>query len=270
MAKPGCGLRAGANRCRSMTVYGDFARCYTKGPWAEFSQGVAAELPGVLDLFGEHPHAILDLACGEGTFAVAMASRGYQVTGVDSSTQMLEFARDRAAKENANVEFLLRDMRSLDFVERFNLVTCWFDSLNYLLELSHLEEAFTGVYRALRRGGLFVFDMNTIYGLAVGWQRQPYYVQTDTDEMFEVGFPSYDREHKVATLMVRGFVKDGDRWYRVSEEHRERGYNLKEIRLCLKRTGLRELACWDDLEERNKVTGASERVWFVTRKVDVI
>ena len=249
-----------------MGIYEEFACIYAKGPWPEYSAAVAELLPATLERFGAQPETVLDLACGEGTFAVLMAKRAMQVTGVDISPEMLRLATEKARREKVTVEFLLGDMRSLDFEERFDLVTCWFDSLNYLLERKGLEETFAGAGRALKKGGLFIFDMNTIYGLAVGWQWFPFYIHIDTPELFSVACPSYDCVKKTANLKITGFVREGDGWRRIDEEHRERGYTLKETRQCLRKAGLQELAYWTNLEEMGQPCPESDRVVFVARK----
>jgi len=255
-----------------MNFFDRFAYFYTKGPYPKYSGRMAELLPAVLARFDARPQTILDIACGEGTFAVAMAKKGFQVTGVDRSPQMLGFAKERAGRfhfrerENANVEFLLQDMRSMFFEDRFDLVTCWFDSLNYLLELEDLQKTFAGVHRALKKAGLFIFDMNTIYGLAVIWQREPCYIQQNSPEMFEIHFPSYDFEKRIATTRIMGFAKAGDGWIRVDEEHKERGYTLEETRQCSQAVGFQELACWDNLERMSKPKPHSGRVWFVMQK----
>ncbi len=134
-----------------INIYERFAYFYVKGTYPQYSERMVELLPAVLERFGAKPQTILDIACGEGTFAVAMAKKGLQVTGVDLSPQMLQFARKRAEQENVKVEFILQDMRSLTFEERFDLATCWFDSLNYLLELEDLERTFAGACRALKK-----------------------------------------------------------------------------------------------------------------------
>lgn len=225
-------------------------------------------LPPVLARFNAQPQTILDIACGEGAFAVAMAKRGFRVTGIDRSPQMLQFAKERAKRENAKAEFLLQDMRSLLFDDRFDLVTCWFDSLNYILELEGIQKTFAGVYRALRKAGLFVFDMNTVYGLAVDWQREPCYIQQNSPEIFEIHFPSYDFDRNIATTQITGFAKEGDRRIRMDEEHKERGYTLEEIRQCSQAVGFQELACWGSLEQMSELRPNSGRVWFVMQKME--
>ncbi|MGA9350626.1 MAG: class I SAM-dependent methyltransferase [Anaerolineae bacterium] len=249
-----------------MSIYEEFAYFYAKGPYLRYSERVAELLPAVLELFDAQPRAILDLACGEGTFAVAMAKQGFQVAGVDLSPRMLQFAREQAEREKVDVEFLLQDMRSLPFEDRFDLVTCWFDSLNYLLELKDLTKTFAGACRALKKAGLFMFDMNTIYGLAVDWQRNPCYVQQDTPELFEIHFPRYDFEKNIAAMRITGFMKEGDRWTRMDEEHKERGYTLEDIRQCLKEVDFQELACWGNLVEMSEPKPDSGRVWFAVQK----
>jgi SAM-dependent methyltransferase len=245
-----------------MGVYERFAYFYAKGQYSQHSRKMAELLPNVLERFGAKPHKILDMACGEGTFARAMAEKGFKVKGIDASQQMIQFAKSK----NANADFLVQDMRFLPFEQEFDLVTCWFDSLNYLLELEDLEKTFVGVRRALKDGGLFIFDMNTIYALAVQWQRHPCNVEQDTEELFEVHRKSYDFESNIATLRITGFLNENGRWARMDEEHRERGYILEEIRSCLKEAELEELACWGSMQDMSEPGPESGRVWFVTQK----
>jgi predicted TPR repeat methyltransferase len=80
---------------------------------------------------------------------------------------MLEIARKRAATEGVRATFIRQYMRSLSLRGRFDLVTCWFDSLNYLLEIDDLARTFAGVSRVLDENGVFILDVNTIRALAV-------------------------------------------------------------------------------------------------------
>ena len=155
-----------------MSIYQRFALFYQRGPYLRFSQELAESVvPEYLDLINFHPVDLLDIACGEGSFAVVMAAAGYRVSGVDQSAEMIALARERARLASIQVDFSVEDMRNLQFVEEFDLVTCFFDSLNYLLTVRDLQAAFHGVFAALRPGGYFIFDMNTVHGLVVNWMR---------------------------------------------------------------------------------------------------
>jgi SAM-dependent methyltransferase len=179
---------------------------------------------------------------------------------------MLEIARQRAATEGFKVNFLRQDMRWLSPRGRFDPVTCWFDSLKYLLEVDDLARIFAGVSRVLDENGVFIFDVNTIRALAVEWIRDPSYVHLNSGDSSLVSVPQYDAATKIATLHITGFVRENQRWLRIDELHQERGYSLKEIRQCLKRADLRELACWTSLDKMEKPKRNTARVWFVAGK----
>jgi SAM-dependent methyltransferase len=249
-----------------MSIYDKFAYVYHQGPYTAYSLRMAELLPAVLGRFGCHPQVVLDLACGEGSFAITQAKQGKQVIGVDASTRMLQIARIEAAEQGVKVQFVEMDMRSLDFTSTFDLVTCWFDSLNYLLELADLEKTFLGVEQALKPGGLFIFDMNTIYGLAVLWQRPDYTIQQDTSEIVEIHRPYFDYDRATATVKITAFIQDGLTWKRIDEIHQERGYPLAQLHVLLAACGFEVLACYGSLADLSEPELDSGRVWFVARK----
>jgi ubiquinone/menaquinone biosynthesis C-methylase UbiE len=249
-----------------MGVYEKFARIYAGTDYSDFSRRMAGLLPAVLRQIDFEPRKVLDLACGDGSFAVAIAEHGMKVTGLDMSTHMLEFAREKARKAGAGIEFVPGDMRALTFEGEFDLVTCWFDSLNYLTESEDLRATFRGVSRALRAGGLFVFDMNTIYGLAVNWAEPPCYVRQETDSVFEIHLPEFDYETGIASMRIIVFSKRGNAWERIEEMHEERGYPQQEIRSYLRGAGFQVIACWGSLREMSEARSDSSRVWYVAKK----
>jgi len=100
---------------------------------------------------------ILELGCGGGQCTVALAKRGAEITGLDLSTEQLEYARELAAEHDADLEFLqgsVTDLGMFDdnsFDVAFNaFVFQWVDDLG---------ACFAETYRVLRPGGRFVFSM---------------------------------------------------------------------------------------------------------------
>lgn len=248
------------------SIYDEFATLYAGGIYPEYSKRIAGILPSVLKKLKVSPTEVLDLACGEGTFATIMAKKGYKVTGVDQSSEMLRFARQKAKRSRVHVRFVRRDMRSLKFQEEFDLVTSWFDALNYLLSLRDLERTFKGVYKALRRQGMFIFDMNTIYALSKLWQQNPSTVELDTSEYFAVHRPSYDKKRLIATLKITGFARRNRTWTRIDEDHREKGYSLTQVTKSLKAAGFRQLALWGSIRKMTPPRKDTRRVWFVAQR----
>jgi SAM-dependent methyltransferase len=250
-----------------MPIYNRFASIYQRGPYVRFSQNLAESvLPEYLEYLNFHPSNLLDIACGEGSFAVAMAQAGYQVTGVDQSQQMIDLARRRAREADAKVDFWVDDMRSLSYRNTFDLVTCFFDSMNYLLTVRDLQDAIRSAYNALKKGGLYIFDMNTVYGLAVDWMRDKTYIQNEADDFIEMHQQSFDYENLIATLQITIFKQSGDLWERIEETHQERGYPIADLQFLLHETGFEIVGMYGSLSKRSDVGTASPRVWFAARK----
>lgn len=251
-----------------MPIYEGFASIYQRGPYVRFSQSLAASvLPEYLDALDFQPQRLLDVACGEGSFAVAMAQRGCQVTGVDRSPAMIALAVERAREVDAPVDFRIEDMRHLPFKEEFDLVTCFFDSMNYLLSVKDLHDAIRCAYDALRPGGLYIFDMNTVYGLAVDWMREKTYIQNQADDFIELHQHEFDYENLVATMALTIFKKlDNGLWERIEETHQERGYPVADVQFLLRETGFEVIDMFGSLSKRSELQTTSPRVWFTAKK----
>jgi len=251
---------------RNQRVYRQFAWYYHAGYYPRFSRRVARLMPRVFRRFRLKPETVLDVACGEGTFACMMASRGLQVTGLDQSPAMLELARKRAIRSQVHVRLVRGDMRDLGFESEFDIVTCWYDAINYILRIDELRSMFAGVRRALRPGGLFLMDMNTRYGFATGWARSACCVQQDKPNRLELHRPAFNAKTGIASLRITGFRREGPLWKRMDEVHFERAYTVAAVRRYLVGAGLSVLGCFDSLDRRTPAMSDSPCVWFVARK----
>jgi SAM-dependent methyltransferase len=250
--------------------YEILATLYDAAGWGDFAERMADR---VLALAAGHGLSeirhVVDVACGTGISAARFARAGCSVTGVDRSPQMLARARERVAQAGLQgVTFIEADMR--DFVpdEPADLVTCMYDSLNYLLEEADLAAAFRCAASTLRDGGLYIFDMNTILGLAEGWGSRDA-IHHDTGDWFIVGRTRWDHETATDTLVFHGFIRQGDLWERFAETHVERGYPVAKIRALLEQAGLTVLAVYDaHAEEAAEPAGPkTARVLVVAQRV---
>jgi SAM-dependent methyltransferase len=99
--------------------------------------------------------SVLDLGCGAGRHSVELASRGFDVTGIDLSTASIRRARHYAGP---NLTFLRRDMRRPFGAKAFDVVFNLFTSFGYFEEQAdHLKVA-RNIARALKPGGTLVLD----------------------------------------------------------------------------------------------------------------
>ena len=113
------------------------------------------------------PRDILDLGCGTGNHDLALAKRGYQVTGLDRSSSQLSIARRKARAARVRVRFVRGDMRAFDLARTFDSAVCMFGAFGYLTQKSDAVRCLKAVHRHLRVGGLFVYEFwHTAGGLA--------------------------------------------------------------------------------------------------------
>jgi SAM-dependent methyltransferase len=205
----------------------------------------------------------LDLACGTGTVALALAQQGLKVYAVDGSPGMIEQARRRVAEVGADVTLSCQDMRSFTLPEPVDLVTCFYDSLNYLLTPADLIQTFRQVRAALCPGGLFMVDANTPVALTHIWGCDTYFGESPNVSIAMQN--TYDPVQSMATLTITGFVRHGDLYERFQEEHVQRGYNPPEIATALTTAGLRVLAQYECFSF-DAPSPTSQRVLYVAQR----
>ena len=100
---------------------------------------------------------VLDLTCGTGSQVFFLEKRGYKVTGADFSPALLEIARERAVREKVDIRFIDGDMRTLK-VGDFDAVITIFNAIGHLTKFG-FEKALKNIYRNLKEGGIYVFDI---------------------------------------------------------------------------------------------------------------
>lgn len=241
-----------------------FAEVYRSGGYARFSERVVRVLRGFLNEFGLSANSVLDLACGEGTFLRGIAAENNRAVGVDLSRRMLSLAQNIKAQGRPPPRYAAADMLSLPFAAgSFDLVTCWFDSLNYVTSEEDLRSAFAEVFRVLVPGGAFVFDMNTVFALSVLWQREGVSIQRNDSEVLEIHMPSFDFDTVTAKLEILVMVREGNGWRRIEETHLERGYTPREVIGLLEGAGFDVRGVWEDLEYLTPLHDESPRMWFL-------
>jgi SAM-dependent methyltransferase len=89
----------------------------------DFTKGSAQEVAFLLDLLGLEPGSrILDVGCGPGRHAVALAQAGFAVTGVDVSRRFLDLAAASARVAGVGASFFQVDARAMPFDDEFDAV----------------------------------------------------------------------------------------------------------------------------------------------------
>jgi len=135
-----------------------------------FAQHTEAEVDFLLTLYPILPGArILDVGCGTGRHSIALAQRGFRVTGLDISAGMLSVAREKAEAAGVSVEWMHADATRFS-LSGFDMAICLCEGAVGLIEKGEDAEAhdasiFSNIAASLRPNGAFV--MTALNGYSV-------------------------------------------------------------------------------------------------------
>jgi ubiquinone/menaquinone biosynthesis C-methylase UbiE len=249
-----------------MSIYQEYATVYDQSGQLAFSLKM---IPYLGRLLSRHPvegRVMLELACGTGTVALAMAEAGWRVYGVDGSAAMLAQARAKAAAHAAPPLWSQQDMRHFILPEHVHLATCLYDSLNYMLTSDDLLTVFQAVFRVLVPGGIFLFDMNTAYALAEQWDNATYCV--DSDDLTVIFQSEYDDYHQRVSVIATCFERLGELYRKISEQHTEQAYPPEQIATLLTDAGFQVEAHYECFSFREPTSVTGRVMWAARRARD--
>ena len=206
------------------------------------------------------PKTVVDLACGTGNVSEEFARRGYEVVGVDLSADMIEVAR----KKVGGVDYFVQDMARLNLGRRFDLAVSLFDSLNYITDVGALSDAIERVAEHVVDGGIFIFDINTIYALShhffdqanLSSDRYPKYIWSS----------SYDHSTRICRVDMTFEVLERGEPVQFKEVHLQRGHSPDELDRMLSSAGFEIVEVLHAYKFR-KPTRRSDRVFYVARRL---
>ncbi len=208
---------------------------------------------------------IVDLACGTGTITAMLASDGYNMTGIDISSEMLAVARNKCSKD---VLLLQQDIRELDLYGTAAAMVCICDGMNYMLDEKSLHQVFSRIHTFLDNNGIFIFDMKTVhfYKNVLGnqtivdnrenatliWENE-FYETTDINEYFITIYNLASREL--------------DLFERFDECHSQRAYPIEKVKELAARAGLETVAIYNAFTKDAPLTD-SERIYYIMKKIE--
>ncbi len=216
--------------------YARYAEIYDRTGQDRFGAAMAKLTINYLQDRGVTISSAIDLACGTGSAAIALARNGITVTGIDLEPAMLSKARLNATAEGCDVDFRLGDMRRFGARAQVDLVVCFFDSLNYLTCEADISSCFASTAESLTDDGWFVFDINTINRLATDWKDSTF-VAHDEEDLLCLVRSTYDATTFRSPLYLTTFQRESERenrWSRWDEEHVAYAYSLARLEALLK------------------------------------
>lgn len=252
-----------------MPIYKKFASVYDQMNADMHSKKMIPYCKKIFKKFQIKPSIGLDLCCGTGSAILKFQEMGITMSGLDQSAEMLAQATVKTKKVKVKLyqkslpKFRIIDSKDSKKNIQYDLITSFYDSLNYMLTEKDLSSAFQSVYKHLHTNGWFIFDMNTPNALKTIWDEQTYAgVQ---DSMAWVWQNDYNPIAKRAACHATFFKKKGELWERFDETHYEKGYSNSVIKKLLRENKFK-IKGFYDCYTFEKPTRDSYRICAVVQK----
>ncbi|MBQ7407251.1 MAG: class I SAM-dependent methyltransferase [Clostridia bacterium] len=211
------------------------------------------------------PSLVMDLGCGTGKMTLALAKKGYDMTGIDYSVNMLGKAREAAydAGLSENILWLCQDIRSFELYGTMGAIVSCLDTINHITKEKELLSVFSLVHNYLDPDGLFIFDVNGKAKFETLYANQTYVFEEGDD--FCVWENEYNEKNKLCRFFITLFSKERDgRYVRSEETQSERMYTVDGLRRMLEETGFEFIGAYSDFDF-SAASDMSERIYIAAR-----
>ena len=245
--------------------YGVFSEFYDALTANVSYDTVSQVLSSLLTRYGKSRGLLLDLACGTGSVSVRLAQKGYEVIGVDLSPEMLSEAQNKAYSAGQNILFLCQDMTALDLYGTVDAAVCTLDGLCHLPDEESVFAALQKVSLFMNPGGVFLFDVNSVYKHRAVLGNNTFVY--DTDDVYCVWQNTLLSDGVTVQMDLDFFepVSDAGDYVRQSERFTERAYPRETLEAMLKKAGFTVLDVFDGYSGK-PAHDTSERLLFAVRK----
>lgn len=238
--------------------YNDFSCVYDSLINVDYKK-LCKRLLSACKKYSHKPKLVLDAACGTGNFTKELIRNGIDVIGVDSSQEMLSVARDKLGGE---VTLICQDLCELDLYGTVDTVFCTLDSLNHITDINLLKKAVCRMSLFLEKGGLMIFDVNTVYKHREILNNNTFI--DETDDVYMVWQNTLNEN--TVNIDINFFVKQkGEEYIRLCENFDERAYTEEELDSVLESADLEIIEKTDFFENRES-NEFSEKIIYIVRK----
>lgn len=227
-----------------MSVFCSYSRYYNLFYRDKDYAGETTYIEKLIQKYHPQAETILDLGCGTGRHDFLLADKGYDVTGVDRSAEMLSVAKARLtaqALSSSSPEFHQGDIRTIRLGKTFDLVVSLFHVFSYQTGNDDLRNAFATARKHLKPGGIFIFDF--WYGPAVLTDRPVVRVKRLEDEnivVTRIAEPVMQANDNLVEVNYQVLVKDkkSGAVEELHEVHRMRYLFYPEIERFVQEAGM--------------------------------
>ncbi len=234
----------------AVPLYDSFSTRYDY--FVNWAQRLRHEMPFIeTQLLSVGARRVLDAACGTGRHSVALARAGYDVTGTDLSTGMIEQARKNATVADSRARFVVAGFSQLrESVDgEFDALLCLGNSLPHVLTHDALRATLTDFAAVLRRGGLaFVQSRNYDAVMASGarWIGPQSHADGNREWLF-VRFYDFHADGTLTFNVLSLQRESGGAWSQEAEATTLRPWLREELMQAMEDAGFAGLVCYGNM-----------------------
>ena len=228
--------------------------------WADFIEKIIEK-----EYTDGRPELVLDLGCGTGSMTLELAARGYDMTGVDGSVEMLDIARERAEERGLSDKmlWLCQDMTEFELYGTVDVTVSCLDCINHLTEEEDLIKCLSLVHNYLIPEGLFIFDVNGKYKFENIYAEECYVMEDEGEFLTWQNY--YDPETEICDFYITLFTEKDDGVYtRCDDEGQERMYPIESLKSALEKCGFEFIGAYSDFDVREG-SDDDERIYIAAR-----
>lgn len=223
-----------------MEVFQDYAYYYNAFYQNKDYKTEAQQVNTLLQKYGKNINKIINFGCGTGRHDIELSRMGYQYTGIDMSSMMIEIAEKNADKVEELINYSVADIRTYKLKEKFDAVISLFHVMSYQTDNKDVLSAFSSARNTLNKGGLFLFD--TWYGPGVLSDKPVVRVKEVEDNnyrLIRIAKPVMDDKRNVVDVCYEVLVidKKTNETKTIEEVHHMRYFFRPELEFYLRETG---------------------------------
>jgi len=205
------------------------------------------------------PKMVADLGCGTGNLTILLKEMGYDMTGIDISSEMLE----KCYKKDKDILWINQDMSDFDLYGTYDVFISFLDSINHITDKRKLKKIFKLVYMYLNKGGVFIFDINTPYKFEKIYKDNVFYMIDK--QLTYIWENNYNKKNKICDMDITFFKKEGKTYKRFDDYHRERAYEIEELKEIAINEKFKVIGIYKEFTY-NPLSDLDERAFFVLKK----
>lgn len=217
----------------------------------------------------EQAKKIINFGCGTGMHDTHLARLGYQCTGVDVSSAMVELAKDNAKKNGLEIDYQVADIRTYEAKQKYDAVISLFHVICYQNRNENVLDTFKSARSILNPGSIFIFDV--WYGPGV-LSDKPCIRVKEVDEkekkLIRIARPVMNEKENLVNVDYEVLVidKSSNETKTIRELHNMRYFFRPELEMLLSMTGF-SLIDNVDCETLKETNFNSWTSYFIARAV---